>query len=669
MANDFFEQQYEARKQTGRLIFLFTLAVILIITSIYFGVSVALLLSSKGHAQQAFQLVDPGRLIAVSAIVLMVIVSGSLYKIAALSGGGGASVARLMGGKPVDPATTKLGERRLLNVVEEMALASGTPVPTVYVLDNERSINAFAAGFDTGSSVIAVSRGCLDYLTRDELQGVIGHEFSHILNGDMRLNLRLIGILHGILLIGLIGYTILRWAPNTSSSRRSSDDKKDSGMQIFLIGLTLLIIGYVGVFFGRLIKSAISRQREFLADSSSVQFTRNPDGLSGALKKIGGLAEGSKIDNPNAEQACHMFFGQGVSAWTSLLATHPPLALRIQRIDPTFDGTFPEVKVLDQRLASEPSENSRPDGKRLSFLQRSVATGVLAGSPQEAIPSAGEITFDPGSTVASVGAPTEEHVAYATALLDTLPEPVTTAARQPFTARAVVFSLLLDANDSIRRIQLQHLETNDAPGTTAAVVSLAPLIEPLGATARIPLVDLALPALRMLSPAQYTSFRVSIEALVKADNHVSLFEFALQRMLLRHLDQYFGRRPPARVTSLSIGPVLSDIAVILSALAHRGNTGANEISRAFAAGVSRLGPAGRSLNLLPPEQSSLGAVDRSLDTLASASPAIKKGVLDACASCIAADRRVTVDEGELLRAIADALDCPMPPLLGDAQAA
>lgn len=662
MASDFFEQQDIARKQTGRLVSLFVVAVILIIATVYVAVTLIFVASHKGQVAQVNQVVDLGRLTAVSAIVLTVILSGSLYKIAALSSGGG-SVARLMGGEEIDPATTDLAERRLLNVVEEMALASGTPVPTVYVLNNERSINAFAAGFDTGSAVIAVSRGCLDYLTRDELQGVIGHEFSHILNGDMKLNLRLIGVLHGILLIGLIGYTIIRWGSTGSRSSRSSDDKKDSGTQIFLLGLALLIIGYVGVFFGRLIKAGISRQREFLADASSVQFTRNPDGIAGALKKIGGLAEGSKIESPNAEQACHMFFGQGVSAWMELLATHPPLVARIKRIDPRFDGVFPEVKLLNQIEASEPPEKPKRQGPLPPFLQRSVATAILADSGARARPAAPEFAIDSAASVASIGAPTGEHVAYASALLSSLPEQVAAAAREPFTARAVVYALLIDLGDAVRQVQLRHLGANDAQGTVAAVVSLLPTIEQLGPAARIPLVDLALPALRLLSPGQYQRFRANVDALVSADQQTSLFEYALQRMLLRHLDQHFGRRAPARATINSMAPVLGDVGVVLSALATRGNDHDGEMTRAFAQGVSRLGPEGASLRRASREASSLASLDAALDRLAWGSPAVKKRVLDASAACIAADGRVTVDEGELLRAIADALDCPMPPLL------
>src|SRR5262245_48960742 len=292
MATNFFDQQDAARRQTGRLVFYFVMAVVAIILAVHLAVTAAFLVAEDHGGDLPRALLDPGRLIAVATIVVVVIGAGSLYKIAALQEGG-AAVARLLGGRLIDPTAAEPTERRLLNVVEEMALASGTPVPPVYVLDAEPGINAFAAGFAPGDAVVSVSRGCLDHLSRDELQGVVAHEFSHILNGDMRLNLRLMGLLYGILLLSVIGELLMRVAGNSSSSRRSRDDRdsKDSSwLAFFLVGVALMIIGSVGVFFGRLIKCAVSRQREFLADASAVQFTRNPAGMAGALKKIRGLA-------------------------------------------------------------------------------------------------------------------------------------------------------------------------------------------------------------------------------------------------------------------------------------------------------------------------------------------------------------------------------------------
>src|ERR1051325_10285133 len=334
---DFFERQDKARKNTKVLVVYFVLAVACIIAAVYLACLLILGGAAAHHHGRAaeFALWNSDVFFYSSMGTLAVIVFGSLYQISALSGGGSV-VAESLGGRPVEPGTTDAQERRLLNVVEEMSIASGVPMPKVYVLDEERGINAFAAGHSTSDAVVAVTRGTLQTLNRDELQGVIGHEFSHILNGDMRLNLRLMGIIFGILCLATIGRILLR-----TRGRRNP---------LPLLGLALLAIGGIGVFFGRLIQAAVSRQREFLADASSVQFTRNPAGLSGALQKIGGV--GSQIESDRAADACHMFFGNALgSSFLGMFATHPPLEERIRAIDPTWDGKFKEVRIVDDEEA------------------------------------------------------------------------------------------------------------------------------------------------------------------------------------------------------------------------------------------------------------------------------------------------------------------------------
>ncbi len=331
---DFFSHQDRARRQTALMLCLFAAAVAAIIAALY--KVTGFLLFFKGRSPGF----DPQLLGIVAAAVLTLVGLGSLYKIRQLRQGGGAGVAELLGGRLVAADTADGHEQRLLNVVEEMAIASGVPIPAVYVLD-EDGINAFAAGFTSADAVVTVTRGCLRKLGRDELQGVIAHEFSHILNGDMRLNIRLMGVVHGILLIALIGANILRYSfggsPGVSRSRRS-------GGPFILLAMAMMVIGYIGVFFANLIKAAVSRNREFLADSSAVQFTRNPSGIAGALKKIGGLSAGSEIGNEHAAEASHFYFAKGLGdSLFSIFATHPPLAERVKRLDPGFRGAFPEI--------------------------------------------------------------------------------------------------------------------------------------------------------------------------------------------------------------------------------------------------------------------------------------------------------------------------------------
>ena len=373
---------------------------------------------------------DPDLFAVVALGTLALIGGGSLYKIAALAGGGH-TVAEMMGGRPLSPQTTDPDERKILNVVEEMAIASGTPVPPVYLLENEDGINAFAAGYTPGDAVIGVTRGCIQNLTRDELQGVIAHEFSHILNGDMRLNIRLIGVLYGILLIGMTGWIIFRSTANGNRYDDRRDDDRRGSNPWPLVGLALYVLGYIGVFFGNLIKAAVSRQREFLADASAVQFTRNPDGIAGALKKIGALAEGSRIRSPEAEEASHMFFGDAVGHLLGMFATHPPLVERIRRIDPSFDGDFSKVRV---GIADRPGPSSAPRRR----------SGRRPG------PAAGSSGFNPAQMVSRIGTVEPRQLAYASAVLTSLPDPLKALAYEPFGARAIVFALLVDGESERR---------------------------------------------------------------------------------------------------------------------------------------------------------------------------------------------------------------------------
>lgn len=645
---NFFEHQDQARRNTKRLVLLFLLAVVAVIAAVNAAV---LGIFSFGSAKELVDGVagagpwQPSAALGVSLATLTVIGGGTLYKTAQLAGGGGEKVASLLGGRPVDPNTGSPAERRLLNVVEEMAVASGTPVPTVYLLEREPGINAFAAGLGTDDAVIGVTRGTVELLTRDELQGVIAHEFSHILNGDMRLNFRLIGIVHGILVIGLIGYWILhsaRWSGGSSRDR-------GAGAAWLLFGLAVFVIGYVGVFFGKLIKSAVSRQREFLADAAAVQFTRNPEGLAGALKKIGGLAAGSKLRNPNAEQASHLFFGQGTGrSWLSWTATHPPLAERIRRLDPEFDGVFPEVvRESAEEAARRESRDVTPSAERL----RRVLPGAGTMGP----------AFGPEAVTAGVGRPTFTHFAYAAALLEEMTPELLAAAREPASARALVCALLVDRDPEVRRRELDAMA--DDPLLRDDVTRLLPALDLCRPEVRLPLLEMALPALRRLSPAQYAALKQTVERVAEADRRLTLFEFTLHRQLLRHLAPAFeGVRSPKAVHD-SFSGLRDECALLLSVLAHAGAPEAQEAATAFADGAGRLPGLEEPPTLLPPEACRLADIDRALTELAAVRPPLKARLIEACAAAVGLERDADIEKRELMRAMADALDCPVPPLL------
>jgi Zn-dependent protease with chaperone function len=646
---DFFERQDRARRNTKLLVVYFILAVILIVAAVYL-VFAGLFLRSKYDPGTLAWLWHPKLFLGVTSGTLAIILGGTLYKLSEVSSGG-AAVAEMLGGRLINPSSQDEDERKLLNVVEEMSIASGTPVPQVYVLPDEESINAFAAGHTTNDAAIGVTRGCMQMLNRDELQGVIGHEFSHILNGDMRLNLRLIGITHGILCIAILGRVLLRTGSSSSSCGARS---RKGGNPLPFIGLALLIIGWIGVFFGRLIKSAVSRQREFLADAAAVQFTRNPGGLSNALKKIGGYVYGSRLMTPHAEEASHLYFGNGLGeAWFGLMATHPPLQERIRAIDPSFDGKYP---VVLSTAAQARKQAAAEAGVSVTTQLVNEITGQGAAEMR-----AREIQAE--RVISHIGVATPKHLEYAAAFRAALPATITTAVHDPRGASATVFALLLSADVKLREQQRATIADIFGSDAGKSAAEMHAFITAQDASVRLPLLMLALSALRQLPPEDYERFDRCVQSLVEADCEVDLFEYTVTKALMRHLEPQFKRADRSITQFYSIKPLLPDCAVLLSALAHSGHVEEAEAAKAFAAGIPHLRHGVASLRMLQTPDCGLGPLDEALGRLGQAVAQIKKNVLDACAHTVAADGVVHANEAELLRAIADALDCPIPPFL------
>jgi Zn-dependent protease with chaperone function len=644
---DFFEHQEKARKNTKVLVIYFVIAVLCIIASVYLA---SLLIFYGAHAKHPpgapppeLVLWDPKLFLYVVLGTLGVVIIGSLYKTAALAKGGSA-VAESLGGRLVNPNTTHPDERKLRNVIEEMAIAAGVPVPKIYVLDDEKGINAFAAGHAPGDAAIGVTRGCMTLLNRDELQGVIGHEFSHILNGDMRLNLRVMGVIFGILCLAVIGRVLIY--------SRGGRDRNP----LMLLGLALIVIGAIGVFFGRLIQAALSRQREFLADASSVQFTRNPTGLSGALQKIGGV--GSQVESAHAGEASHMFFGNGMGKpFLGALATHPALDERILAIDPGWGGKFKTASV--QAVEAESSRKAaKPTSSRSPFQTIPGMPGARAG--------AGGFATNAvlmGAVLPNLGKPTPLHLHYAEELRNSFSEKVQAAAREPLDATALVFAMLLSPDDALRAKQLTELAKRAAPGIGEKTVTLWPEVAPIASQARLPLVNLALPALRQLRPDEFEQFSQALQWLIESDGQIEIFEFVLQKIVRRHLTSQSGEIRPTSIQYDTLKPLVRDCSVVLSALANVSSSKTGEVAKAFQKGAPHLGAKADGLQLLPRAECGLEQLDTALDRLALAAPQIKKNLLEACVQIVGADGLIQEREAELLRAIADTLDCPIPPFV------
>lgn len=640
---NFFEHQDMARRNTRRLVILLTLAVLslIAITTALFAVAMfyvdmnsqgaAPIQNGQGFWSRLIDLVGWQALGTIALVVLIAVTLGSLFKFVQLRGGGKA-VAESLGGRLLNASDADADQRKLLNVVEEMAIASGTPVPPVYLLD-EPGINAFAAGHNPQDAVIGITRGAIEQLDRDQLQGVIAHEFSHILHGDMRLNIRLVALLNGILVIGLLGHMLLRGSYYRSIGR---SNRNNSQMAFMAVGLGLIVIGYTGTFFGNWIKAAVSRQREFLADASAVQFTRNPGGIAGALKRIAGYPQGSKLQAADAAEFSHMYFSQAMSsAFSRLMATHPPLEERIQRIEPRWDGT-----------AESETEAAPAQDEATAKAERT--TGFQTGeSPAALIIAAG---------LATMGQATPEHLNRARELLDELSPELREAAHEASSARALIFGLLLASDTESQKQQWEILEQHLDQRQLQALRPLIESARQVPAHSRLPLLELALPALKQLSEPQYRQFKNTIDELIAADGRVSLMEWALSQILRHNLEPSEGVQ-----SALKLRFCHSECQLLLSVTAHSGAGDPAAAQSAFEAAKAQLPLT--DLNLIAREQIKLPQLERALERLRRLKPLEKPALLKALAAAITCDRQVTSLEAELFRALADGLDCPIPPLL------
>ncbi len=688
---DFFQRQDDARRNTVRLIILFAVAVCVLSLGTYIALAFIIdpgALTFAVDPAQSFY-VDFELLIWAVLVTGAFIFLGSAFKTSSLKQGGSV-VAESLGGQEVTSTDSDPLVRRLVNVVEEMSLASGVPVPRIYVLEGEPGINAFAAGFTMNDAAVAVTRGALEQLTRDELQGVIAHEFSHILNGDMRLNIRLIGVIHGILLMYLSGRILMRVMFTGRRGRSSSGGRGGGIVLVALAGLVLLVFGLGGVLCGRLIKSAVSRQREFLADAAAVQFTRNPDGLAGALKKIGGFSYGSDLKASNAEEISHMCFGRvskgGISSLSgSLMATHPPLEKRIAAIDPSFDGSFKKLGADKQRarLGSESQVRGMQQGSAQAAGAMGLAgdSGSGAGAMAQGVAVAAaaggndwssdrrELNYDmeADDVVGAVGETSPQRLVYCASLLDEIPRPLMDARGELMGAMAVVYTLLLDEDPEERRKQGKMLQKYADPGIIKESQKLWPSVGQLDQEFRLPLMDLLIPTLRRMTEEQFQDFSAMVDRLIQADGKVTFKEFVLEKVVLHRLMMAL-HNPGRRVVQFhSFSAVDSDIATLLSCLAYVGHDDINTAKMSFQEGRDRLPDKVRAkVKFRSREEWSFPNVGASLDRLSVASPAIKKAVIEACAYCVMGDGKVVVDEVEMLRAVCETLDVPLPPFIPEA---
>ena len=654
---DFFAQQAKVRRSSRWLVVLFVLAVVAVIVA----VDIVFVLAFGWHGQSSEVAGAAGAagasslhlnwiaIAEVSAVVLVLIALTSLYRSASLRGGGSV-VAQSMGATPVPADTGNPAWRKLRNVIEEVAIASGAPVPDIFVLEGEPGINAFAAGYTPSDAAVCVTQGCLDRLTRDELQGVIAHEFSHVLNGDMRLNIRLMGLLFGILVLSIIG----RFMMFSGGSVRS---RGGNNAYLALIGIAVIAVGYVGYFFGRLIQAAVSRSRESLADASAVQFTRQTDGIAGALKKIAALQEGSRLAARNKHEVAHMLFGEA-GGFSRLFATHPPLPERLQALGVAWD----ENEIASLAQAWQQPQRAR-DPEQASASLSGFAPGMVAGMAPARVggnlPDAGAtmgITADAVS--AQVGAPGAKAFDLAAVLRGRLPASVDEAVKHPRQARALLLALAMDRDARVRDAQLLAIDnmlgSDCAEDAEHALAQLADV----HAMQRLPLAALAFPALRRRPRPELEKLLDTLCALVQVDHSVDLHEYCLVRLLdlqLRELlDPSAGFTPGRK----RLRQCRDHFASLLALVAAHGHGDAQAARRAWSRALAHALPNARLSFALPEDWQA--AMDKSLHELDALRAADKQLVVEAMAVVVSEDDVVTVAEAELLRVICASLHCPVP---------
>jgi Zn-dependent protease with chaperone function len=647
---DFFARQAATRRQSRWMVFLFILAVIAIVLAIDFVVvtTVAILSVQDGGllATPDMSLSRyPAVVVFTTLVVLGTIGISSVARTVSLAAGG-SKVAEQLGGTRVGADTADPLRRRLRNVVEEMAIASGVPVPQVYVLEREAGINAFAAGYSPANAAIAVTRGALVHLDRDELQGVIAHEFSHVLNGDMRISTRLIGLLFGLTVIAMIARTILRFGPRSSGSSR----KGGAGiLVIYVAALVVLALGWIGLFFGRLIQAAVSRQRESLADASAIQFTRDREGLRNALVKIGALGAGSRFADADAEEVAHLLFAEGIRR---AFATHPPLVERIREIDPSFQPS--EFDVVRRRMAER---RATDEEERTRGAPSAAARG---GGTLE-----GAIALAPAAVAGLVANPGTEHVLQAHAVLESLPEAIRRAARQPAQAAVLFVALGIDTVPEARERQLAFIHQQYGGAHQDAVKAMLPQVDALTAVQRLPALLQVFAALDQLGRAERIELLKCVNGLLVRENRASAFSYALRKLAQAQLQDNLDprRRAAGHLSALGARDALQ---VLFSAVAMQGGDDDASARRAYEAGMSivlpGIHPPFEKLAHWPPR------LDQALARIDRLKPAAKARLVEALAATISHDARMTVPESELLRAICATLHCPLPPLYAAARA-
>jgi Zn-dependent protease with chaperone function len=629
---NFFAAQKKAKKYTFRLFVLEFLGLIGIVACAEL-VIISILYYLNSPNPQTFIEFSTELILGLSVIlfpiVLFIIFFASLYKRFSLRRNGGKAIAEALGGKLLNHESDNIDEKKVLNVVEEMAIASGISVPPVYMLDDE-SINAFAAGFDKDDIVIGVTKGTVKLLSRDELQGVIAHEFSHIFNGDMKINMNITSSLYGLLFLGMTGRSILY----ALSRMKSNSDKADNiKFALSLLGVSFIIIGFFGYLFGHIMKLAISRQREYLADATAVQYTRDTQGIANALKKIGGFASGSKIESTKASEFSHFYFANGDKSFISkMMSTHPPLDVRIKVLDKDWDGIY--LNPLKSKKEDKVKSNKQKTTQKSKHV-------ILVSTLLNSLDRIGEPNVDAAKE-----------------MLELIPKSIKKESASLLGSINVVLSLLLDKNSEEQRVkQLGIVSSTYSESFSKDVVKVYNDLMKNYNGSYLNIASVSIPQLRQLSINQYETFRKVFLELIQSDNKVSFYEWMMQRIIINQLDVVFGIKKAEDERYYSIQSIKDEINLLISKFAYseyKDNVKSKEAVESLRKNGNQL------LEYIDSNHYTLEDIDRALDKIALADKKISVSILKDLIVLADHNGELSQIELDLIKTISISVGIPIP---------
>lgn len=628
---NFFEHQQQARKQTKKLVAYFFAAIVAIVVL----ANLALFFATCSLSTACVGIGDYLKMPIswfLSLGILLVIFLTSLVRWSQMKRGGGFKAVAMVDATRIDFSSQDPLERRLINVVEEMSIAAGVPIPSLFVMKNESGINAFVAGTEPQNTCLAVTQGCLETLSRQELQGVVAHEYSHIFNGDMRMNIQLIGLLAGILVIGQLGEFLARMGGHSRGNR------KNDGAQIAIVGIALMIVGYVGLFFGRLIKAAISRQREYLADASAVQYTRDNQGIANALFKIQTRYQGSHLSSAKAEEVSHMCFERTgtIKFFSDLLSTHPDVQLRIDRLDANFQPTSTHENIDSTDEGSSPEiTHSQPVGKSFS----------------------GEISAQ--SMSEHIGEITESSLTNSHTLLSGFPILLMNfahGAETKLSGRDLILAILTTVNTMGRADCLKFLEQAIDDDAYSRVIEANQLLKDYDLQQLTTLTELCCPTLTQLEKSQQAETLKIAKQLIQFDREVSLSEYLIFAFVYRACQPNQGFT--SRINKYQ--PVINDIAYLFALIIQQSSHSEHEQQQLLTNTLSTFG------KCTPPsisENFNANRFHQSVARLATLSPLLKQPLVESIMNCIVDDGQINANEFALFRSICNLIGVPAPALV------